>query len=133
MDISLLEIANTHDESSGTAPSFMKRSKDEFYCSYFESACGDQLIFIFNRQTRIGYFWSGGLGWDRRIEVSGNIIQDADLIISREEFEWLRICWRAATDGELEQPVKKCAVKSNRKSRKKKPVRAKSNKLNKSY
>ena len=103
MDSLIIEIHNQHVAGSGFPPSMMKRANDDFYCSYFESACGDQWLFIFNRQTFIGYFWSGDIGWDRRIEIRDNKIQDADLILGPDEFGWLTLCWRVASGGvELE-------------------------------
>ena len=135
MNAPLIEIANQHDESCGVAPSFMKRAKDDFYCSYFETACGDQLLFIFNRQPGMGYFWAGDVGWDCRTEISNNKIQNANRILAPEEYAWLRLCWWSATGGEeLEMPVHldiqdwlkaKEKVKSKRKKKSKKRVAAK--------
>ena len=100
----IIEIHNGHIDDCGRPPAMTKRSTDNFYCSYFESSCGDQWLFIFNRTTRTGYFWGGDIEW-KRYEVRDNRVQDTDLILGDDEYQWLKLCWKAATFGEELEPL----------------------------
>ena len=68
-----------------------------------ESACGDQWLFIFNRETGVGYFWGSDLDW-KRFEIRDDKIQDFDLVLGADEFAWLRLSWSTASGRELESP-----------------------------
>jgi hypothetical protein len=105
-DSLVIEIHNQHTDECGPPPGISKHVGNGFYTSYFESACGDQWLFLLNRTTGVGFFWAGDIGWGKRIEIRENKIQDADLIINRDDFSWLALCWKAATGGQnLEPPL----------------------------
>ena len=99
----LIIITNHHHESCGTAPSILKRSGDDFYLGYFENEHGEQFVLEINRSTGEGTLQAGDLGWDRKIEIRDDRIQD-DIVLGDDERQWLSACWRAAT-GRVLLPV----------------------------
>ena len=63
------------------------------YHGYFENAYGEQLIFVFNMETKKAELWCGDAGWEQPFPVVNGLAKG--LILSIEEQIWLQACWRA--------------------------------------
>ena len=83
---------NVHGEGSGEPPQIISGGKK--YCGYFENSYGEQALFVFDYETRIGTLWMGDAGWEEPHEVIDGDVPDLEL--SAEEKEWLQACWTAS-------------------------------------
>lgn len=93
--MSLFYVGNKQSASSGTPPSIDGNTPNRYH-AYFENAQGEQLIFIFDRETDKGTLYHGDLGWDqpRPVEEGGKC---PSVVLDEAEMLWLRACWMAAT------------------------------------
>lgn len=68
----LFQVHNKQSASSG-APPQIDGNIPNHYDSYFENAQGEQLIFIYDRETDKATLYHGDLGWDqpRPVEEGG--------------------------------------------------------------
>ncbi len=91
---------NAHCADSGTPPALVKEADSDAYVGYFENEHGEQWLVEIDRQNKSGTLRGGDIGWERQIEIVDGQV-DPDLIIGRDEFNWLTACWSAATGDEL--------------------------------
>ena len=70
---------------------------ENVYIGYFENRYDEQWVFTYDRRTERGELRGGDVDWGTVFEVEddGSV---PDLILSPEEWLWLRSCWCAATD-----------------------------------
>ena len=59
------------------------------YRSYFENACGDQSIFVFNRSTKEAALYCGDAGWKEVPVINSTPV---GLTLSHDEGLWLNAC-----------------------------------------
>jgi hypothetical protein len=90
----LLRIRNAHSPACGDPP-IISSDDPDVYIGYFENADGEQWIFTFHRKTKQAELRGGDTGWNTLYQVEN--AEGPHLVLSREELEWLRACWRAAT------------------------------------
>jgi hypothetical protein len=90
----LLRIENRHTANCGDPPIVASDDKDA-YIGYFENAFGEQWIFSFDRETRIGQLRGGDTGWNTTFDVRNGEVDK--LMLNPAESMWLRACWSAAT------------------------------------
>jgi hypothetical protein len=91
----LLETWGHHSTAAKSPPRINERNANQ-YVSYFESATGEQALFIFDRDGQTGALYLGDTGWDNAHAVVDGTVPD--LVLSEPELLWLGDCWRAATE-----------------------------------
>jgi hypothetical protein len=93
----LCTVKNKH-VSDSSIPLFINGSEPGRYYGYFENEYGEQAVFVYNRQTKIGTLWMGDVGWDQpQTVVDGDL---PEIVLNETEKVWLRTCWKAATARE---------------------------------
>lgn len=94
----LLTIWNTHTDDCGTPPSFTNDADGTLdgskYLGYFQNRFGEQWVFVFDFERKVGELRGGDIGWDSVIQVKEG---RADLVLGKAEAAWLESCWKAAT------------------------------------
>ena len=86
-------IWNKHGASCGEAPTITNQGGTH-YCGYFENRYGDQWVFVYDRERKIGELRGGDLGWDQVVLVEDGTV---NVNLGSEETAWLHACWTAAT------------------------------------
>lgn len=85
---------NKQSEACGTPPQIDANTPTRYH-AYFENASGEQLIFIYDRETEAGTLYHGDLGWEQpQPVVEGKC---PSVLLDEAEMLWLRACWMAAT------------------------------------
>ena len=85
----LFTVSNHHTPQCGQPPALNGDEPDNYH-SYFENSCGEQSIFVYNREIRQAVLWCGDAGWQPFPVVNGLI---KELILTPEEQVWLQACW----------------------------------------
>ncbi len=88
----LLEIDNVHVADCGPPPVVDATGK---YVGYFQNEYGEQWVFIGDRKTGEAVIYGGDVGWQSQYKASGSKPFPGDLILSREEKEWIIACFVA--------------------------------------
>ncbi len=89
----MLVIHNRHIEECGAAP-VIDTAQSQERLAYFENSHGEQLIFTFDRESKVGIVRSGDAGWDIEYPVVDGV---CDLALEPDEALWLAAVWSAAT------------------------------------
>ena len=92
----IFSVGNKHIlvADSGEPPHIDGNSEGRYH-GYFENEYGEQAVFVYDYQARMGTLWMGDAGWDNIIAVMDG---DApDTVLGETEAIWLRACWLAAT------------------------------------
>jgi hypothetical protein len=92
----LFSVSNHHGAGSGEPPQIDGDTKGRYH-GYFENEYGEQVVFVYDRQTKKGDLWMGDAGWDRSMAVVDG--EARDLVLNEAETLWLKACWLAATGG----------------------------------
>jgi len=92
-DKPLFAVSNHHTGSCGQPPE-INGDRSNCYHGYFENALGEQLVFVYHRDTGKADLWCGDAGWEKPFAVANG--QPEGLILSPEEQTWLQACWKAA-------------------------------------
>jgi len=87
----VLLVLNHHIKSCGVPPELVAK---DCYTGYFEGCCGDQLVFQYDRKTKIGTLWHGDCNWGKPVQV---IDGKVPLVLDQEERTWLMLVWLVAT------------------------------------
>ena len=90
----LFSVSNKHVADCGKPPHIDGDIPGSYY-GYFEDAYGEQAVFVFDRQARIGTLWMGDNGWETPVSVIEGVTQG--LVLDKAEAMWLKACWLAAT------------------------------------
>ena len=94
----LLTIFNTHTEDCGEAPTFTNCPDGKFdgsrYYGYFQNRFGEQWVFVYDFEKKVGELHGGDIGWDSVVQVKDG---HADVMLGKAEAAWLDACWKAAT------------------------------------
>jgi hypothetical protein len=90
-------VRNKQSASSGEPPSFDGNTPNRYH-SYFENGYGEQLVFIYDRESDTATLYHSDLGWEhpRPVEEGGRC---PSIVLDQAEMLWLRACWLAATEG----------------------------------
>jgi hypothetical protein len=91
----LLEIDNLHGAECGPPPSLDAADR---YLGYFENCCGEQWVFVGDRETGEAVIRGGDTGWETEYKVSLTKPCPADLVLSEEEKHWIIACIMAMSD-----------------------------------
>ncbi len=94
-----LKIPNHHIESCGEPP-MINGDDENVYIGYFENKYREQWVFTYDRRTKHGELRGGDVDWSTvfAVEDDGTV---SDLILSPEEWLWLRSCWCTATGARM--------------------------------
>lgn len=89
----LFQIWNTHAADCGEPPTITNKTTDKYY-GYFQNRFGDQWVFVYNRETKVGELHGGDTGWE-----TVSVVRDGkvDVTLGKAEAAWLLACWMAAT------------------------------------
>ncbi len=87
------QISNQHSVDCG-APPALTNEPGKKYHGYFENRFGEQWVFIYDRDAKIGELRGGDIGWDTVVIV---IEGKVDVTLGKSESLWLQACWQAAT------------------------------------
>lgn len=93
----VLTVPNRHIEVSGKPPELEAKG---CYTAYFENCYGEQLVFQFDKERKVGTLWHGDCGWEKPIQVMSG---GTTMILSYEEKEWLMTVWQVATINETKE------------------------------
>lgn len=84
---------NKHAAAMGRPPEIDANTPKRYH-GYFENEFGEQAIFVYDYEQRIGTLWMGDAGWEKAYTV---IDGDApDLELGMNETVWLKVCWHTA-------------------------------------
>jgi hypothetical protein len=89
----LLTIRNHHSAECGDPPVLADESFS--YLGYFQNEHGEQWVFTYSRNAKKAELRGGDIGWNQVHSVREG--KAAGLVLSREEQQWLKACWAAAT------------------------------------
>lgn len=90
----LFSVSNRHSPESGLPPQFDADTPARYH-GYFENEHGEQMVFVYDRESRTGKLWMGDAGWEQGYNVVDGLVPV--LILSELEEMWLQACWNAAT------------------------------------
>jgi hypothetical protein len=98
-DALLFQVRNHHSADCGTPPHIDDGSPSQ-YLGYFENQYGEQIVFVFDRDSNHAVLYLGDAGWQTPHAVVGGAVPD--LVLSETERLWVRACWQAATANRKE-------------------------------
>ena len=84
-------VANKHVADSGQPPHIDGDTKDRYH-GYFENEYGEQAVFVYDYQAKMGTLWMGDAGWDNIIAVANADGEAPDIVLGETEAMWLRAC-----------------------------------------
>ena len=90
----LLRIDSNHVAGCGDPP-IVHSDDPNLYIGYFQNRFGEQWIFTFDRELRLGTLCGGDIGWNTKLDVEEGTVPRLEL--QPEESRWLSACWEAAT------------------------------------
>jgi hypothetical protein len=99
----VLTIHNQHSKFCGNPPSISNESGG-LYVGYFENPFGEQWIFTYNPMTSQALLRGGDVDWEMIHEVREGRVPE--LVMSREELQWLQACWSASHLSERARHVR---------------------------
>lgn len=92
----IFQVENNHTRSGGTPPA-VNNSDPKKYVGYFQNEHGEQWVFTFDSDSRVGELRGGDVNW-RPLPVTGvGGGPHVDMNLSEPEKMWLEACWKAAT------------------------------------
>ena len=90
----LFQIWNMHTDACGAPPAITNKANEKFYFGYFQNRFGEQWVFTFDLEKKVGELRGGDIGWETAVPVRDGI---ADVMLGKAELAWLFACWAAAT------------------------------------
>ncbi|HEV3261120.1 MAG TPA: hypothetical protein VG013_29985 [Gemmataceae bacterium] len=93
MSTAFLQISNTHGADCGDPPTITNESASKYY-GYFQNRFGEQWVFVYDQEKKIGELRGGDIGWDTVFIVKEGRV---DVVLGKAETAWLHACWQAAT------------------------------------
>ena len=90
----LFRVSNRHSPDSGSPPQINADTPARYH-GYFENEHGEQMVFVYDRESGTGTLWMGDAGWEQGYSVVDGLVPA--LILSEQEEMWLQACWNAAT------------------------------------
>ena len=101
----VLTVPNHHIEMCGKPPELVADNK---YTAYFENRHGEQLVFQYDQENHKGTLWHGDYSWEHPVEVFAG--RPVELILDKQEGDWLDLVWEVATEFEPEEVKVKSAL-----------------------
>jgi hypothetical protein len=89
----LFAMWNKHTAACGVAPAITNRSGDQYY-GYFQNRFGEQWVFVYDPERKVGELRGGDIGWDTVALVTDGHVE---VLLGKAETVWLQACWQAAT------------------------------------
>jgi hypothetical protein len=99
----VIAIRNAHVPDCGRPPAIDADPADGLYRGYFQNGFGEQWVVEIDCESKTGVLRGGDIGWDREVSICDNRVDD-DLVLGRDEWAWLAVCWKAATGEMLHLP-----------------------------
>ncbi len=93
-DTPLFCVRNHHSADCGVPPCIADLSPSQ-YLGYFENQHGEQVVFVYDRDSSRAMVYVGDAGWDAPHAVVDGAVPD--LVLSETERLWVHACWQAAT------------------------------------
>jgi hypothetical protein len=90
----LLKIRNSHAVACGDPP-IVAAEDPNIYVGYFQNVFGEQWIFTYDYRTKNAELRGGDIGWNTAYDVIDGVAPS--LVLNRDEQDWLKACWRAAS------------------------------------
>jgi hypothetical protein len=91
----IFQMRNKHAILAGKPPQIDGNTKGKYH-GYFENSYGEQIVFIYDWETKSGTLWHGDAGWEKPYKVIDGLAPE--LMLSEQEEMWLQACWNAATE-----------------------------------
>jgi hypothetical protein len=84
----LFSVRNKQSAASGEPPCIDGNTPNRYH-AYFENDLGEQLIFVYDRETDTGTLYHGDVGWEypQTVEEGGLL---PDVVLDDAEMLWLR-------------------------------------------
>jgi hypothetical protein len=98
----VLTVYTNHQADFEAPPGIVKHGNDGTYVGYFENRFGELYVVSIDLQSKTGWLAGHETAWERLPIKDGRL--SADFVLAPDEAQWLRACWRAATEQELELP-----------------------------
>jgi hypothetical protein len=93
----IFKAKNKQAAAAGKPPAIDANTAGKYH-GYFENSYGEQLIFVYDRESKSGVLWHGDAGWQKSYSVIDGLVPE--LVLSEQEEMWLQACWNAATEFE---------------------------------
>ena len=90
----VLTVENAHVASCGHPPNIRHSSSANAYVGFFANQFGEQWVLVVDREAKTGVLRGGDIGWETEVPVING--QAVDVILGKDERQWLEACWRAA-------------------------------------
>lgn len=96
----VFSVSNSHVAECGLPPAIHDNGSDGDYVGYFRNRYGEQWVVRIDPRTQSGVLRGGDVGWEREIEL-GAANMTGDIILGKDERQWLAACWMAACGNSL--------------------------------
>jgi hypothetical protein len=91
--MAFFRISNRHGAGCGDPPTIANEAGNKYY-GYFQNRFGEQWVFVYDHEKKIGELRGGDIGWDTVVLVKDGSV---DVMLGKAETAWLQACWQAAT------------------------------------
>jgi hypothetical protein len=92
----LFSVENNHSADCGTPPSINNDDRN-VYIGYFQNEHGEQWVFTFDIEKRVGELRGGDASWKPLAVMGVGGGPHVDMTLNEPEKTWLEACWKAAT------------------------------------
>ena len=90
----VFQAMNKHNVSCGIPPHITTQKNGNYY-GYFENQHGEQMIFVYDHETKKATLWAGDNGWNDPVAVENG--KATEIGLNSMEQAWLQLCWVIAT------------------------------------
>jgi len=90
----IFTVSNHHSAACGRPP-YVDGDIRKRYHGYYENEVGEQILFVYDRETQEGTLWMGDAGWERAYKVRDGKVPSLNM--GQNEADWLMTCWKTAT------------------------------------
>jgi hypothetical protein len=63
----LFQVSNRHKAGSGNPPEIDGNTPNRYH-GYFENEHGEQIVFVYDYETKTGTLWRGADGWEQGLQ-----------------------------------------------------------------
>ena len=102
MESPFFAMRNNHLKGCGEPPVFRNVDSSRYY-GYYENELGEQWVFVYDRERKIGELRGGEAGWGKAIPVTDGVA--IGLKLREDEAQWLKVCWFVSTGPRLRSLV----------------------------
>jgi len=89
----LFQVRNVHSASCGEPAAITNEASNKYH-GYFQNRFGEQWVFVFDHETKVGELRGGDIGWATVVPIRDGKV---DVVLGKAEGAWLLACWLAAT------------------------------------